>query len=766
MIRLAFIYLSVLTVCLCPCRIMAQGREEFHGPFPSWADVKKRFGAHGNGKDDDTHALQVALDSLSCPPTGFNTGKAGYTVVYLPAGVYTISSTLVLKGKIGVNIIGEDPANTIIRWVGPEKNMMLWANGSAYFKISRITWDAGGRKGMEGIGIHWRDRWNDGRSMSFASLNIELSDNLFTGGFLYGISGGCPTGTNSNDSEIAIRRCTFYACSGAGIEINGFNALDYWIWDCRFLKCTCGVESNYGNYHVYRSYFSGSTSCDLHNTHGYYISARGCYSEGSRMFSADETVSSNPFKRIFQDNTIIHPSSLPILYYHLGKISLMGNRFTPSADPANKLILKTGSWATGTYEVLSLHNVYPYASPISVTSAPNQIFTLGDRQGMVTPSGQAFLKAMDPTPRLVKRRVFEVPLSADARTIQSIIDKAAALRGQRVVVHFGMGTWSLDRTLLIPPGADLQLEGDGMLYASVLSKAALWNLTSRSILLVKGPSAIAIRDLQLGREDDRRPSTAIIFEGVDQPGSRAFLDQLYSHADTTVALKKLDNLYVQKDNSFFTDGNYISRGKQQTGAAGLFCYGGGFTNVKVENNGRFLAKDCWWEGDVRIPLDLNGEGMVCIDGAMIAPNGADSATTVRIGRFNGHICLMNMYLEGAISALDANPGLNLLLWNVHFYYKMDPLDFLKKDAAYKAALLGLTVQCFTANNPICNDIHSIADRLQNISNAVTFLDAETAFDRDSRPLLPVNLGAGISNVCLSRVSMPSFGGSGLVFTAL
>ncbi len=63
---------------------------------PSVIDVKKHCGAKGDGKADDTAALQKALDD-SCGP------KAGKTkVVYLPNGTYRLTGTLVVnKGKTG-----------------------------------------------------------------------------------------------------------------------------------------------------------------------------------------------------------------------------------------------------------------------------------------------------------------------------------------------------------------------------------------------------------------------------------------------------------------------------------------------------------------------------------------------------------------------------------------------------------------------------------------------------------------------------------------
>src|SRR5688572_28868893 len=109
---------SLVFISLSAC-IWAQTnlREEFNGPYASWANVKTRFRAAGDGKKDDTRAIQMALDSLTGrAKMPFNTDPAKrYMVVYLPAGTYRISSTLRLEGKIGVSFIGEDPLKTIIR---------------------------------------------------------------------------------------------------------------------------------------------------------------------------------------------------------------------------------------------------------------------------------------------------------------------------------------------------------------------------------------------------------------------------------------------------------------------------------------------------------------------------------------------------------------------------------------------------------------------------------------------------------------------------
>ena len=766
------LFLYAVTAILFVCPANGQAREEFVGPLDGWANVKRDFGAKGNGKDDDTQALQNAISYLSVPPKGFSMGVSGYTVIYLPAGTYCISSTLQMRGKIGVTIIGEDPARTIIKWTGKENNTAFLANGCAYFRISRLTWDANGRTNMEAIGIHWKDRWNNPGDQSFASIQIEISDNWFIGGFRTGIGGGtiASTGTASNDSEVTIRRCLFRNCTLSGIEITGFNALDYWIWDCRFLQCANGLRCALGNYHIYRSFFSGSTVSDVHNNNGYYNSIRGCYSVNANDFSSDEGASSNPFKRVFQDNTIIAPHKVPIRHNHLGKITLFGNTITRSIDTTYKFSVYNRSWFPATYEALSLHNTYDYQQPIMLANDPHRIYSFGDKLSVTVPEDSlSFLRSMDPTPPKVTRKVFEIFRGAGTARIQSVLDSAASMKGQRPVVHFRMGEYAIDRTLKIPAGSDMQLIGDGWLYSTMIRQSDFALFRDMPLLEVAGPSYITIKDLHLGSVLGKGQFAGIVFKNVDQPQSEVHIDQIYSPGvDTTLFVRNLDYLYIQKDNSFFATGNYISGGplvQQNKGTARVCCFGGQFVHLSVQHNGRFLAKDCWWEGADHTPLDLSGSGTITIDGAMVAPYKADSTAAVNIGKFNGSISLMNIYLQGALFASPNNPQLNLLVWNIHFYHKMDVLAFVEKGASYKGAFLGLNAQCFRNNDPACRYIIGINDRLQNVSDVNKFLDTQTAPARDSRPIPYSNLPAGVSNIYVSRVSFGTMA-RGLSFDAL
>lgn len=740
----------------------SQQGEEFSGEFKTWANVKTRFGATGDGKADDTRALQKALDSLSVLPRNFNSGKRGYATIYLPAGNYRITSTLELKGKIGINIIGEDPHRTMITWQGGDSRSMLWANGSAYFKVSRITWNANNKNLITGIAIKWTKKWNDDVSQSYASLNIEVSDCHFIGKPLFGISGGTVAdedGTGANDSEVTIQRCSFTECRQAGINITGFNALDYWIWDCRFIQCNIAIANSRGNYHAYRCYFDGSKEVDFMNDNGYYTSVRGCYSLNSPQFSHDKGASCNPFKRIFQGNLIKPVLGNDIFFPHIGKPVLLDNTFSKARDKGGEFTLYYKTWCGGTYEVLSIGNKYAMNQPFHITGSPKKIFSINDfnnYKGELPVSKQNFLAAQDPMPVKQNRKIFDVPKNASSERIQELINQASLLKNSRPIVHFGFGSYTLNKQLIIPAGSDIQLIGDGLIYASVLKKAPGFP-KGTAMLKVLGPSNIVIRDLQIGEHDGTvNDLNAIEFVNLDQPGSTAFLDQLHSSAATAIEMKGLDYLYVQKQNSFFSTGNRISGGKlvqQGKGTAGLYCYGGQFADLTVTGNGRFVAKDCWWEGANRRPLDISGSGAISIDGIMIAPVGADNSDVIAINKFNGRISIMNAYIQGGVSVIPDNPGLNLLLWNIHFYHVMDPTRFINKQSKFRGAFLGFTTQCFQSGNSECGQILSKEDKLVKVTNEESFLLEMVAQNRAAIPIRYKGKSANASAVFLSRVSV-------------
>jgi Pectate lyase superfamily protein len=734
-----------------------QAQTEFVGPFKSWANIKERFGAKGDGKADDTRAFQMALDSLSVRAKAYNVSDRAYSTIYVPAGTYNISSTLYLRGKIGAAMVGEHPASTVINWVGGDGGIILLCNGSAYYKISRFTFNGNNKKGMEGIGIHWRERWNTPTSQSFASLNIEISDNIFVGQMEKGIGGGTTggAGTNNNDSEIAIRRCVFDNCTSAGVDIIGYNALDYWIWDSKFIRCYKGINSAYGNFHAYRCYFIGSVISDVLQTSGYYTSVRGCFSEKSRAFVLDEGFSTNPFKRIVQQNVVLKPSSIPVQYYHMGRYTAFDNVFDQSNDTSFKSFFKIRGG------IFSIGNKFRNAEPFIFTAdPPNKLNSVKDlRSFKIETKSDKFLKQMDQMPLAVRRKIYEVPVGATSKDIQRVIDRVSAQAKEKALIHFPFGKYELTEPLIIPGGLDLLLVGDGNLDASMILAGSKLK-KDQPLVKFTGLGHVVMAELQIGTfEGTAKDGVGLEFNNIDRPESQVFIDQLYSSSKTSLLADQLDYLYIQKDNSFFSDGNVLTGGSltaKGKGTFALYCFGGQYAGIQLKNFAKAVFKDCWWEGDNRIPIKLQGSGRLTIDGAMIAPNNVDSNTTIAIGKFSGNLSLLNMYLQGGIMVAPENSDLNILLWNIHFYHVMSPLKFLNESTNFKTAALGISTQCFDPKVPRCNEIVDVADRLQLVDDKQKFETALVEDDRKAMPRKYLPRSPSSSYLQISRVAIGNF----------
>ena len=77
---------------------------------PSVLDAKRDFGAQGDGKADDTAALQAGLAASSS-----RGAEGGTKILFLPNGTYRVTSNLVVKAAVGPWVYGESRDGVVIR---------------------------------------------------------------------------------------------------------------------------------------------------------------------------------------------------------------------------------------------------------------------------------------------------------------------------------------------------------------------------------------------------------------------------------------------------------------------------------------------------------------------------------------------------------------------------------------------------------------------------------------------------------------------------
>jgi hypothetical protein len=604
--------------------------EEFNGPFASWKNIKTHFGAVGDGVADDTAALKAGLASL--PEHG--KGKAGDAyVLYLPAGTYRITEPLVWDNRLGVALLGEDPARTTIRYDGPDGQPILTCHGVSYSKFGRITWDGQG-KASAAIAHLWNPVTRRGPAVTY----MEHADQVFMH-VAKGIIGGTAVpvikadGSLSHynhgmDAEFLVKRCKFIRCSVAGLSIESFNALDWWVWDSEFVNCAVGATNaagdtyGGGHFHLYRNVFRGSTIADVRTGHTNYFGIRFNTSIGSRRFL--ETTRPAGFNtpglehptirdwgkwpddalhgsmHALQGNRILNPvDSTPIWINQQGPLMLFDNIIV--VDPASGVPVVQVAPPTDGALGFSIGNAFYGADRVVVngelTDLDNRTLEFA-RADLAVPALPAF------APR-VERRMFQLAAGAKGEAIQQAIDEAATLAGQKPVIHLPAGRYPVAQTLKIPAHADLQFVGDGV------ETILVWEGEDEGTMLhIAGPSRATLRDFRIvGIWNSKRQKLGrgIVADHLDQPGGLILLDQVNANGCRRLGLL-FDGLAQTRVEAVGSGGGgnqgpglTVNGAGDQTAAWVGFFGGAGSNNQLthvVKNQGRLMVWDTWYETSV------------------------------------------------------------------------------------------------------------------------------------------------------------------------
>lgn len=130
----------------------------------------KDFGALGDGKADDTLAIQRAIDDLyKSPIEGNSTLFKEGGIVYFPAGNYLISKTIYIT-KAGISLEGDTPTSSVIVPKGELINQKLYFDGKlsgnsvfdfVYYNMIGTT---GTRSFIRNVGM---------KNLSFNMMNVD-----------------------------------------------------------------------------------------------------------------------------------------------------------------------------------------------------------------------------------------------------------------------------------------------------------------------------------------------------------------------------------------------------------------------------------------------------------------------------------------------------------------------------------------------------------------------------------------------------------------
>lgn len=712
--------------------------EESVGPFPSWINLKKAYKARGDGSSDDTAALQRALDNVG--------GEASPDVLYLPAGTYNITSTLNLKYKRHLSIIGEDPTSTIIRWYGPNGGTMLLVNGVTESRWARLTWDGMGKAGA-GVAHQWD------RVSGYAPSNIEHADEVFQN-LGKGIIGGRKGG--ANDAEVTISRTRFVNCGLAGVSVESFNALNYWIWDSQFVNSGRGVTNEFGagNFMVYRSLFRNSTVADITIGNTGFFSFRHNLSISSERFLSAYNSGQNAAAITLQGNEILDTKDpVAIDIGNLGLITMLDNRIR-SKPGASAPAVRLNTWAYGP-DLISVGNRFTVHDPIGV-SAPNaRWWTLDDE---VAP--EAFdLRLPTPPSTLpnLHRHVFEVPPGAPSNIIQSAIDEAALAIGQRPVVHLAKGTYDIAKTITIPANSDVQVVGDG--YGTAVN----WNGSHGGVLFkLNGPSKATFRELTLNAGN----ANAIEIGNPDQPGSRLHLEGVTGGLTTgnNILAENLLNTVIDCQGCQYShvSGSSIKAiGPGGTGTSRIVLFGSamGAESVtsdplyEVTNGGRLLVEDFWYEGPGSRFIYPRDSSTLAFSGGHIAvyPN-APLEAVMDVSGFNGLLTMLG--LEYDLSRISRR-GIQIGGAGTNASIFLAGLQFDVRDALHRLPPLTGHVSLMNSkmSTPTSGGWHQIPD----LGQARTDVFARNMLSqiRAERPMRLTTLARGVTDVRMYRVNIVS-----------
>ena len=446
---------------------------EWNGPFASWTNLTA-FGATGNGVTDDTAAVSNAFASIGlsgCSP-----------VLYVPNGTYKITKTINFAVRDGVRVVGQDPAHVIFKasgslLTGGPQAIMFHPDRTPRSSFERITFDGGGATYQT---LVYQGMTTD----TLFNTGMQYLECVWTNGD-YGLI----TGINFNgDSEISIVRCKFSNLLDSGLVAYNFNSLDIWVQDSEIDHCYDGLSTVSGAFNAY--------GCLFHdNTYDLYISAtepffgfRDNLSTNSEQFLFAEPKPGHQSAVTLQRNLIVDPKIMPCVDVgNEGQLALIDNTFLTTSNAVVAFSVSGG-------DMLSVSN--QFTAPNAETNVSSLISIDDQTIPRPTNSGTLVLSSVATN---VQRYATNLWNSATTADIQAAIYAVTNRIGQKPIVHIPWGTYDISSTLVVPGGADIQIEGDSAFGATPTELTWSGNLTGLVMQLGSpgNPTMAALRNIEI-----------------------------------------------------------------------------------------------------------------------------------------------------------------------------------------------------------------------------------------------------------------------------
>lgn len=604
---------------------------EFNGPFADWWNVVDDFGADPTGVADSTAAFEAMISTMCTNDGGIKSGRyAGFTG-YIPNGTYKISRPLRLPDKNagtvsgeGVNLWGQDPVNTILKWNVPNWNPeMLWSDGCHSSVIARITFDGGG---VASTGIRLERDPDISVNNSYSRIQDCIFKDLGAGFRQTDYVPG--TGT---DSEFSILRCRFYRCSDFGVNVTAGDAYNYWVRQCYFEDCSIGIGNGpSGAFNAYDNVFVRSTNYDIYAT-----AMRICGIRRNRSFDSKRFLYLNCSNAVIEGNGVSNPTETDAVQLaNRFKVMILNNRFKSASGTTIGPVIKETVNPFLPYPfnekiapfapLFILLNQFTVTDPIGVVP---QTPTSSDIQdNMTNPSLTVEMPPLPPFPPQVIRQTWYLDAEDDPQqTIDDAAAYALAAPSSQPVVY--LPTYAspfhdksrLNRTLIFPANVKMSLQGGG-------NRAAFrWDAATRETyqdpyVLFRGPSKVTVQNMQLGfsyAEGGKKGLMAVV-DSCDQPGSRFYSD----NGAGIYQFRALANL--KADVCDFVIGSYntenlpflVSSPSEGTGDSRVLHEGGAGGDsagnepfVRLLDGGRYYLRDFWYETTNTDKLWASLEGM-------------------------------------------------------------------------------------------------------------------------------------------------------------